>query len=446
VLSGDTPVLSVEGPLAEYWRGETFSDYTGTAWHPASAGRRHLPVRAGELDVTDLFPSVSERRLQTHSVRAEVDLPFIVVAPGQIRRFKLSSGPRVELSDEGVVVDQAGCIWAPDAVLPAGSEYEVISVPVDMSGSRSVPGTDIGTGLGETYETYLGIPLGAREVADLARDVVGDTEEPLDRLAALVTYLQQNYVYSRNAPAVPMGEDAARHFLFHQKRGHCDLFATALAVMARSVGIPTRVVTGYAGGDYDTDTGRWVLRESDAHAWVEAYVAPWGWLSADATPAGDLPPIRPLHRAMLSLRFFVQDHPYWAGTLGATLVLAAVAAIVHARRRRLAPVTAGGGMGGPRGVVVQAYARLCHLLARHGAPRRASQTPLEFVAALESGELPRLSQKGRPLPPGVLAPVRALSRIFITARYGPGPVTNELAESAVQRLGEATDRLRARTP
>jgi hypothetical protein len=149
---------------------------------------------------------------------------------------------------------------------------------------------------------------------------------------------------------------------------------------------------------------------------------------------------------MLSLRFFVEDHPYWAGALGAMLVLAAVAVMLHLRRRRLAPVMAGGGMHGPRGIVVQAYARLCHLLARHGAARRASQTPLEFVAALESGELPRLSQKARPLPPGVLTPVRALSHIFVTARYGPGPVTDDLAESAVQRLAEANDRLRARTP
>ncbi len=207
------------------------------------------------------------------------------------------------------------------------------------------------------------------------------------------------------------------------------------------------MATGYAGGQYDAERGAWVLRESDAHAWVEAYLPEWGWVTADATPGGELPPIPPLQRALLSLRFLCQDHPLLCATLAGLLAAAMAAALVRVWRARRGPPIDGRGRAGPRTIVVQAYARLCHIiLARAGRPRRASQTPFEFVAALESGGSAGLLRGGTRLPAGALGAIRALSETFVSARYGRGPVTREMADSAVSLVDDVRESLRRGAP
>jgi len=84
--------------------------------------------------------------------------------------------------------------------------------------------------------------------------------------------------------------DAVEYFLFEQKRGYCEQFSSSLAVMARSQGIPARVVTGYAPGEYNPFTGYYDVRASDAHAWVEVYFPGYGWSTFDPTPSFDSTP------------------------------------------------------------------------------------------------------------------------------------------------------------
>ena len=79
--------------------------------------------------------------------------------------------------------------------------------------------------------------------------------------------------------------DPLANFLFDRRKGHCEYFASAMAVMLRTVGIPSRVVTGFASGVYNPLTGWQVVRASDAHSWVEAWIAGRGWRTYDPTPA-----------------------------------------------------------------------------------------------------------------------------------------------------------------
>ena len=442
VAPTDTPVLSFEGRPAEFWRGEAFDVYTGNAWVSSGETGARVAATRGIFDLTKILHSDPGAPVVSHVVRAEADVPLVLYGPGQIQRVTLP-GVIARGLPEGMRVDKYGCVTAPGALLPAGTRYQVVSVPLTMGihpqqpfrpGTASPPG--------ELEDTYLTIPLSARRVADLARRVAGSANSPVDKLAALIAFLQQNYVYTLDAPATPMGEDAADHFLFRQRRGYCDLFATALAVMARAVGIPTRVTIGYAGGQYDPQRHRYILRESDAHAWVEAYVPPWGWLSVDAAPAGGAPPLSPLRRTFLSVRFLYQDHPIACAGLASVVLAALCFAVLLAWRARLGPGLHGRGKADPRAIVLRAYARLCHLLARRGTPRHPSQTPLEFLAALESAAAGSLPERSLPLPAESLAPIRALTEIFIPARYGPGPVTEETASLALQRLVEVRTSIR----
>src|SRR4029077_6665308 len=83
--------------------------------------------------------------------------------------------------------------------------------------------------------------------------------------------------------------DPLANFLFVRKKGHCEYFASSMAVMLRSLHIPSRIVTGFRGGEFNDLTGQYVVRASDAHSWVEAYFPGSGWISFDPTPAGNLP-------------------------------------------------------------------------------------------------------------------------------------------------------------
>ncbi len=445
IMLAETPVLSFQGDSAEYWRGEVFNTYTGAAWLQGEYDLHSIPAAGHVLDLAPRFPAKPGVRLKTNTVRAEVDLPLVLYAPGQLQQVTFSGRLARRLPDR-LQVDSAGCVSAPQAVIPAGARYQVVSAPLDIQPAAArVSLSQAPIPVSELDETYLRIPLGERQVADLARRVTADADTPLDKLGSLVSFLQQNYAYTLDAPAIPQGEHAAQYFLLRQKRGYCDLFATALAVMARSVGIPTRLATGYAGGHYDPERDRYILRESDAHAWVEAYVPPWGWISADATPATELPPLSPVRRGLLLARFFYQDHPtevnIWAVLLGAALLYL----MNRAWRARRGPAVLRSAEAGPRAIVFSAYARLCHLLARRGRPRVPSQTPLEFLVALESPAPPAAPPLAETLPPRSLPPIRALTEIFVRARYGPGAVGDDLARQAVQHVGEVQQALRRKS-
>jgi hypothetical protein len=82
-------------------------------------------------------------------------------------------------------------------------------------------------------------------------------------------------------------KDPISNFLFERKQGHCEYFASAMAVMLRSIGIPSRLVNGFSGGEFNDLTSQYVIRESDAHSWVEAYIPGQGWMEFDPTPAAE---------------------------------------------------------------------------------------------------------------------------------------------------------------
>jgi transglutaminase-like putative cysteine protease len=101
---------------------------------------------------------------------------------------------------------------------------------------------------------------------------------------ALTTYLQQNYKYSLQLGHVPPGRDPVDWFLFDAKIGYCEQFATAETLMLRSLGIPARLATGYSTGDYDPVLNQSIVREHDAHAWVEVWFPGDGWVPVDPSP------------------------------------------------------------------------------------------------------------------------------------------------------------------
>lgn len=162
------------------------------------------------------------------------------------------------------------------------SDPDLREIPLSVGGTRSdFPPTDIHPGIRAYAESVL-TEFGIAPSPD---------ERPIaeDHLAvrALQNHLRTRFTYTLEDQPTPPGRDATEWFLEERRTGHCEYFASALAMMCRSVGINARVVTGYIVSDFNEVTRQYVVRESSAHAWVEAEVAPGFWRTYDGTPQAE---------------------------------------------------------------------------------------------------------------------------------------------------------------
>jgi transglutaminase-like putative cysteine protease len=124
-----------------------------------------------------------------------------------------------------------------------------------------------------------------QRVRGLAQQITSTAPGPYEKAAALESYLSSHFTYTLELPKTTPADPIAS-FLFERRRGHCEYFASAMAVMLRTLGIPSRVVNGFSGGEYNDVSSQYVIRASEAHSWVEAYIPGEGWMQFDPTPAG----------------------------------------------------------------------------------------------------------------------------------------------------------------
>ena len=103
-----------------------------------------------------------------------------------------------------------------------------------------------------------------------------------DAAQHLENYLRAGFTYSTTNPDPPSNEDAVVWFL-QNKKGFCTFFATAMALMGRSLGMPTRVALGFTSGTYDQEHGYYVVRGTDAHMWTQVYFGQYGWINFEPT-------------------------------------------------------------------------------------------------------------------------------------------------------------------
>jgi len=134
--------------------------------------------------------------------------------------------------------------------------------------------------------TYLKLPQLDTRVPQLASQITKSAQNNYDKAGALENYLRTRFGYTLQLPQTNV-KDPIANFLFERKQGHCEYFASAMAVMLRTLGIPSRVVNGFRSDEFNDITGSYVVRAKDAHAWVEAYFPGYGWQTFDPTPAGN---------------------------------------------------------------------------------------------------------------------------------------------------------------
>ncbi|MBI4332791.1 MAG: DUF4129 domain-containing protein [Chloroflexi bacterium] len=420
--SPDEPVMYVRSRISSYWRGLTLDEYDGRGWLSSFPEISRLSGTQGEFVVPDARRTGGEENAYWQIYYLLSDQPNAIFAGYSPRRIYLPTTVQ--------------------AFLEEGALYRAFSVvpnlrPEQLRADRAVNNDIKNTAL----------PPVSDRVAALAESIVQGARNDYDKAARLERFLITTYSYDLTVEALPPGSDAVDFFLFEKKAGYCSHFATAMAVMARHVGLPARVAAGYLPGTIDTMTGAHIVRAADAHAWVEINFRRYGWVAFDPTPRADATSgfgsghswlywglqnisgitftgILSMLKGTFSFAQLSISQWIWAVLPGAAV--AALAAVLLMRRRRINRKTVREYTplkGESRQTMLKLYRRMEMMLVRKGLPeRQPHQSPLEYAAAVSS-QCPLIAET-----------VAWLTRAASNAAYDPEPFNASLIREAEQKL------------
>ncbi len=265
----ETVILRVAFPEGRpvgriYWRGLALDAFDGEAWHQSDPRRLPLPRRPDGF--TPVARPRSARILRQQIFREALDTRVLFGAAWPVGVSGLPPG---------LTRDSGGALY-----LPAGRavplQYVVLSDPAPPGlGEADLPAAE--------RERYLSLPPLDPATHALAREVAGAAATPAEAAARLDAYLSTQFTYSLDLTR-PAGQGIVEDFLFGRREGYCEVFATALAVLLRSLGIPARLVVGFLEGTWNEYGDYLAVRQVDAHAWVEAFLPGEGWRTLDPSP------------------------------------------------------------------------------------------------------------------------------------------------------------------
>ena len=401
-VTTDDPPSGVDGsgmllaPARQhYWRAAIFDRYTGTGWEPAPIGEAVLQVEdtqrpaARRYALTQHFevPALGDDRLfaanQAVSATSGVQL-------------RMSLSDRFSSTARGRVADYMVTSWISEAT------------STELEGA----GTDYPAAI---REAYLQLPEDVpQRVRNLADRITLGSRSAYDKAERIQLYLRSTYEYRLEQYQPPEGRDAVDYFLFERRSGFCSHYASAMAVMLRIEGVPARVVTGFATGDWEGVLGRYRVPISAAHSWVEVYFPSYGWIEFEPTAARtafdyaatDQPqPGRP--EGAVQGRWEAYDLRRAALAAGVALGLTSVLGLLALiRRRRLWHKLS------HRGQLRSLYWGMRdELTVGRGLP---SLTPGEYLAAqaVWLGRRPRLQRVAQDM-----------TALFVQAAYSPQPMS-----------------------
>jgi transglutaminase-like putative cysteine protease len=264
-------ISGTSGHVNLKWRGMALAEFDGRRWFNSSNKGEPLRVEDGLLQLVD----DNQRRRKGGRLSYEVhvrgfvsDALFIAGLPEFIR------------IDSPIVIRTPTDSYRLGYRMLEGLRYFVYSYLDDGRGDENLVVPPLPP---DARRTYLSLPPLDARIARLARDVTVRQTSDLARARALESYLRTSFSYTEELPSEKVADPLA-YFLFVRRKGHCEYFASAMAVMLRTIGIPSRVATGFQSGVYNPISDWYVIRASDAHSWVEAYIGGRGWTTFDPTP------------------------------------------------------------------------------------------------------------------------------------------------------------------
>jgi transglutaminase-like putative cysteine protease len=284
---GDQVIMLAAAPTdyRYYWKARVFERYVNGHWSPSAT--RRVPDLVEPLEIVYPDGSNGARVAVNQTITMSIASRLIHTAP---QPLSIDVAGRIDLLRTSGNQDDANSpmnvsVIRPRRVIERGVSYNAISL-VSVATAfelRAAP---------TTYPEWVANPNTnpagvSGRVAGLANQIVTDAgaTNPYDRAKAIETWLRTNIQYNETIPEPPPGVDAIEWFLFDIQQGYCTYYATAMISMLRSLGIPARMAAGFAQGEYDAEFGQYVVREKDAHTWVEVYFPGYGWVEFEPTSA-----------------------------------------------------------------------------------------------------------------------------------------------------------------
>ncbi len=259
-----------------YLRGMAYDRYDGKSWTTRLSHRRPLAESpAGTFTV---------RHTSSRSPRPLGQLIRQTILLEALDTAVLFAAPYPEsVSGQFLAVqsDPTGAIYLP---FPTSSriEYTVQSRPAAVASADLQFQPALYTEVFSQH--FLQLPESSERVGALAREITQSKTSAYEKAQAIEAYLSRNYRYSLDI-ASGMQRRPLEEFLFERKTGYCEHYATAMVVLLRNVGVPARLVTGFLATEWNEYGNYYLVRQRDAHAWVEVHLPSSGWVTMDPTPA-----------------------------------------------------------------------------------------------------------------------------------------------------------------
>ena len=336
-VSGDAPIYY------PYWRGIALGGWDGIQWYPLPSTQQ-VPVRqqplvaAGAEIPRDDLPSDSQR------IQIQHDTFQVIVPPEETHATVFSAGELISVDQPSTVrgimtsepalpgtvpglVNVSGDNVSPSTFDTVDSIHFAnrLRAPYTFSVTEAVPNAAVaelrsaGTNYPAWIEPYIPLYAGGvsakgystspdDQIAALAQTIVNEAKAttPYDQAKAIESWFQDkekgHFTYTLKTPPAPTGVRPLDYFLFTSKKGFCQDFSTAMNVMLRTLGIPSRQISGYGQGIFDDKTRQYIVNAVDAHSWVEVFFPGYGWIPFEPTPDNVNAPInRPLTRELLNV-------------------------------------------------------------------------------------------------------------------------------------------------
>ena len=258
-----------------YWRGKTMDYFDGISWRNTTKQKNRIIKLADEF----LFSLYDRNTAVIQDVFLEpIDSDAV---------FGMAKIAAVNADTFSLIMDDDMDISMPGR-FSKRVRYTVYS---DLSGHYT----------GKSEDKYLQMPPRMSRIRSLAEDITTGTATDEERALMIESYLKRNYAYSLSTSPPPAGMGVIEDFLFNTRKGYCEHYAASMVMMLRGIGIPARIVNGFYGGERNEYGNYLIVRQSDAHAWVEALIGNT-WRRFDPTPAVILQRPRAIALLLDSLR------------------------------------------------------------------------------------------------------------------------------------------------
>jgi protein-glutamine gamma-glutamyltransferase len=289
------------GRYALHWRGVSLSIFDGANW--SNPSRQYILPRNtdGSFSIPEFGQEITQELIEPDGMVSRegghlIHYRVLMEPIGTNVFFLAPWARRVGGAYRQLQIDSGAAVSNIDSQRGVGI-YEADS-------DISEPSPDLlrqaGTLAPDFAKEYLQLPDLDPRIPRLALQISSSASNNYDKAVAIERYLKTHYGYTLQLLRFPVADPLA-NFLFERKQGHCEYFASSMAVMLRTLRIPARVVNGFRSAEFNDITGNYVIRAKDAHAWVEAYFPGYGWITFDPTPGGTVESLQGWERAALYL-------------------------------------------------------------------------------------------------------------------------------------------------